>query len=136
MGTFGGLWAPLGAYGDLWGPMGTHGHLGGPLGTYGHLWGPMGTFGGLWGPMGAYGCVWGPMGTSPNEKKQKGRTQLKNHGGTTLDNQKHGSTKVKETLNTKMGKWGKCVSMESGKKKVPIGPHRPPKVPIGPQRCQ
>ena len=53
----------------------------------------------------------------PQLKKQKGRTQLKNHWGTTLDNQKHDITKVKMTLNTKMGKWGKCVSRESGKKK-------------------
>ena len=41
----------------------------------------------------------------PKCKKQKGRTQLKKHWGTTLDNQKNGSTKVKKTLNTKMGKW-------------------------------
>ena len=33
----------------------------------------------------------------PQMKKKKGRTQLKNHRGTTLDNQKHGSTAVKKT---------------------------------------
>ena len=59
----------------------------------------------------------------PQMQKTKRRTQLKNYWGTSLDNQKHGSTKVKKTLNTKMGIWGKCVSKESGKQK---GAHRPP----------
>ena len=45
MGTYGGLWGPIGPYGDLWGPMGTFGDPLAPMGTYGDLSGPMGTYG-------------------------------------------------------------------------------------------
>ena len=57
----------------------------------------------------------------PKTQKQKGKTQLKNHSKTTSDNQKHGSTKIKNTLNTTMGKWGKWVSTKSGQEKIDIG---------------
>ena len=78
MGTFGGLWGPLGAYGGLWGPMGAYGGLWGSMGTYWGLWWPMGTyrgllgtFGGLGGTLGAYGSTWGPMGTYHAPKAQR-----------------------------------------------------------------
>ena len=51
-----------------------------------------------------------------NTQKQKGKTQLKNHSKTTSHNQKPGSTKIKNTLDTTRGKWGKWVSKKSGQK--------------------
>ena len=62
MGTYGGLWGPIGPYGDLWGPMGTFEDPLAPMGTYGDLSGPMGAYGDLWGPIGPYGDLWGPIG--------------------------------------------------------------------------
>ena len=64
-----------------------------------------------------------PKATPPPKKtqKQKGKTQLKNHSKTTSSNQKHGSTKIKNTLDTTMGKWGKWVSRKSGQEKIDIG---------------
>ena len=41
--------------------------------------------------------------------------------GSTCDNQKHGSTKIKTTLSTTMGKWGKSVSSKSGQEKIDFG---------------
>ena len=64
-----------------------------------------------------------PKATPPPKttQKQKGKTQLKNHSKTTSSNQKHGSTKIKNTLDTTMGKWGKWVSRKSGQEKIDIG---------------
>ena len=59
MGSYEGLWDPIGVYGVLWG-------------LYAVLWGPMGSYEGLWDPMGPYGAlgglmgdVWGPPGRAP-----------------------------------------------------------------------
>ena len=39
----------------------------------------------------------------------------------TSDNQKHGSTKIKTTLSTTTGQWGKWVSSKSGQEKIHFG---------------